>query len=164
MRLSSNKRGGLTCCDAAMTASGRVSRGSPVHTAVRNCTRDEGRSFEVGNQVERRERVIAIWLGPTSNGRNLMFNGRRHPSCDGTSRMNREVQVRFCERLGVKFPGPTRQNEKPPFLGLCQLPPAADVPPHEAMCERCHKAAAKNPLLDRLVGAGDGISRLSGAG
>jgi hypothetical protein len=24
--------------------------------------------------------------------------------------MNREVQVRICERLGVKFPGPTRQT------------------------------------------------------
>jgi hypothetical protein len=23
--------------------------------------------------------------------------------------MNREVQVRFCERLGVKLPGPTRR-------------------------------------------------------
>ena len=23
--------------------------------------------------------------------------------------MNREVHVRFCERLGVKFPGPTRR-------------------------------------------------------
>jgi hypothetical protein len=30
---------------------GLVSRVAPVHTAVRNCTRDEGRSFEVGNQV-----------------------------------------------------------------------------------------------------------------
>ena len=38
-----------------------------------------------------------------------MFNGRRQPSNDGTSRMTRECQVRFCERLGVKFPGPTRQ-------------------------------------------------------
>ena len=28
-----------------------VSRGSPVQTAVRNCTRDEGGPFEVGNQV-----------------------------------------------------------------------------------------------------------------
>ena len=45
-----------------------------------------------------------------------MCNGRRQPSRDGTSRMNREVQVRFCERLGVQFPGPTRQNEKPPFF------------------------------------------------
>jgi hypothetical protein len=30
---------------------GLVSRVSPVQTAVRNCTRDEERSFEVGNQV-----------------------------------------------------------------------------------------------------------------
>ena len=28
-----------------------VSQASPVHTAVRNCTRDEGGPFEVGNQV-----------------------------------------------------------------------------------------------------------------
>src|SRR5208337_3633784 len=37
------------------------------------------------------------------------FNGRRQSSVDGTSRMNREVHVRICERLGVKLPGPTRQ-------------------------------------------------------
>jgi hypothetical protein len=30
---------------------GLASRVSPVHTALRNRTRDEGRSFEVGNQV-----------------------------------------------------------------------------------------------------------------
>src|SRR5207245_7271363 len=50
------------------------------------------------------------WLGSTGNGRNPMFNGRRQPSSDGTSRMTRECQVRICERLGVKFPGLTRQN------------------------------------------------------
>src|ERR1700726_4428219 len=60
--------------------------------------------------VERRERAIAIWLGSTGNGRNPMFNGRRQLSCGGTSRMTRECQVRFCEGLGVKFPGPTRQS------------------------------------------------------
>ena len=38
-----------------------------------------------------------------------MFNGRRQPSRGGTSRMTRECQVRFCERLGVQFPGPTRR-------------------------------------------------------
>jgi hypothetical protein len=32
-----------------------------------------------------------------------MFNGRRQPSCDGTSRMTRECQVRICERLGVLY-------------------------------------------------------------
>ena len=60
--------------------------------------------------VERRERVIAIWLGSTGNGKNPMFNGRRQPSIDGTSRMMREYQVRICERLGVKFLGPTRHS------------------------------------------------------
>ncbi len=29
---------------------------------------------------------------------------------DGTSRVNREVYARFCERLGVKFPWPTRRR------------------------------------------------------
>jgi hypothetical protein len=39
-----------------------------------------------------------------------MYNGRRQPSRDGTSRMTRECHVRFCEGLGVKFPGPTRHS------------------------------------------------------
>jgi hypothetical protein len=34
-----------------MSAHGIVSRVTPVHTALRNCTRDEGGPFEVGNQV-----------------------------------------------------------------------------------------------------------------
>jgi len=34
-----------------MSAIGSVSRVSPVHTAMRNCTRDEGGPFELGNQV-----------------------------------------------------------------------------------------------------------------
>src|ERR1700736_5555388 len=58
--------------------------------------------------VERRGWVIAVEIGSTGNGRNPIFNGRRQPSCGGTSRMTRECQVRICERLGVKFPGPTR--------------------------------------------------------
>ena len=32
-------------------ANGRVSRVPPVQTAMRNCTRDEGGPFEIGNQV-----------------------------------------------------------------------------------------------------------------
>src|SRR5215471_3320031 len=62
--------------------------------------------------VERREQVIAIGIGSTGNGRNPTFNGRRQPSCGDTSRMNREVHVRFCEGLGVKFPGPTRPERR----------------------------------------------------
>ena len=34
-----------------ISALGLVSRASPVHTAMRNCTRDEGGPFEFGNQV-----------------------------------------------------------------------------------------------------------------
>jgi hypothetical protein len=34
-----------------MPESGLVSRASPVQTALRNCTKDEGGPFEVGNQV-----------------------------------------------------------------------------------------------------------------
>ncbi len=49
-----------------------------------------------------------------------MFNGRRQPSRDGTSRMTREYQVRFCERLGVKFPGPTRHFETTPLIAARQ--------------------------------------------
>ena len=50
------------------------------------------------------------WIGSTGNGRNPIINGRRQPSGGGTSRMTRECQVRICERLGVKFPGPTRHK------------------------------------------------------
>src|SRR5215467_3381984 len=37
--------------DPATSEMGLVSRGTPVQTALRNCTRDEGRPFEFGNQV-----------------------------------------------------------------------------------------------------------------
>ena len=53
-----------------------------------------------------------------------MFSGRRQPSCDGTSRMTRECQVRICERLGVKFPGPTRHArpiDTAPEVAACPL-------------------------------------------
>jgi hypothetical protein len=57
-----------------------------------------------------------------------MFNGRRQPSRGGTSRMMREYQVRICERLGVKFPGPTRQNRTLKRLRpMSALPPKADI-------------------------------------
>jgi len=37
--------------DPQMSELGLVPRASPVQTAARNCVRDEGRPFEVGNQV-----------------------------------------------------------------------------------------------------------------
>jgi hypothetical protein len=38
-----------------------------------------------------------------------MAEGGSLPSGD-TSRVNRQVYARFCERLRVKFPGPTRRR------------------------------------------------------
>jgi hypothetical protein len=57
--LAHQRRGGsLLRCGISATSRGAfwsglglVSRVTPVHTAMRNCTRDEGWSFEVGNQV-----------------------------------------------------------------------------------------------------------------
>jgi hypothetical protein len=63
----------------------------------------------------------------TGRRKSLMINGRRQSSCDGTSRMNREVHVRFCERLGVQFPGPTRQKRPvntPAAVAPCPLCPS----------------------------------------
>src|SRR5271157_1408973 len=54
--------------------------------------------------------------------------GRRQPSLSGTSRMRRESHVRICERLGVRFPGPTRRPGLPFQLaklrahGRCRAP------------------------------------------
>jgi hypothetical protein len=57
--------------------------------------------------VERRGQAIRVMVNlanwrqeePTGCG------GGRQLSMDGTSRVNREVYARFCERLGVKCPG-----------------------------------------------------------
>ncbi len=38
------------------------------------------------------------------------------------------------------------QNENPPFWGLCQLPPAVDMPPHRVMTGSC-RYCCKSPKL-----------------
>jgi hypothetical protein len=48
---------------------------------------------------------LANWQQEEPTG----FDGRRQPSLGGTSRVSREAQARICERLEVKFPGPTRR-------------------------------------------------------
>jgi hypothetical protein len=63
--------------------------------------------------VEGREQVTRIRIIRV-NGKPEELDGsdgRRQPSMGGTSRVSREAQARFCERLGVKFPGATRPVE-----------------------------------------------------
>ena len=62
--------------------------------------------------VERREQVTRVEIVRVNGQPEELagFGGRRQPSLGGTSRMNREIHVRICERLGVKFPGATRQH------------------------------------------------------
>src|SRR5205807_7814629 len=62
--------------------------------------------------VERRGWVTAVGSGQPATGGTRHYNGRRQPSRGGTSRMMREYPVRICEGLGVKFPGPTRQQRR----------------------------------------------------
>ena len=42
----------------------------------------------------------------------------------GTSRISREAYVRFCERLGVKFPGPTRRRASSLKVGSAAAQPS----------------------------------------
>src|ERR1700680_3622504 len=60
---------------------------------------------------ERRGQAIRVMV-TLANGQQeepTGCGGGRQLSMDGTSRVNREIYARFCERLGVKFPGPTRR-------------------------------------------------------
>jgi hypothetical protein len=60
--------------------------------------------------VERRGQVTRVltntvnWKQEEPSGQ----DGRQQPSLGGTSRVTGDSQARICERLGVKFPGPTR--------------------------------------------------------
>src|SRR5215813_1751621 len=67
--------------------------------------------------VERREQVTRVEIVRVNGQPEELagFGGRRQPSLGGTSRMNREIHVRICERLGVRFPGATRQMTKAPI-------------------------------------------------
>src|SRR5579871_3926391 len=78
--------------------------------------------------VERSRQAISVEAlkGQLATGGARGFDGGRQLSTDGTSRMNREVQVRICEGLGVKFPGPTRHfacRRRQAWGGVCSLSP-----------------------------------------
>src|SRR5712672_4642128 len=65
--------------------------------------------------VERRGWVIAFEIGSTGNGRSPIFNGRRQPSCGGTSRMTRECQVRiWCSEASCHSSGCESRQQRSP--------------------------------------------------
>jgi len=69
--------------------------------------------------------VLLGWLLSLVSGNIFVvfLDRMRQPSVGGTSRMNREIHVRICERLGVKLPGPTRRREQSRSLLRSQNPP-----------------------------------------
>ena len=88
---------------------GRVSRGSPVQTAMRNCTRDEGRSFEAGSQVLASNRCkllsskamvvsVAVNVGRISRRVRLREASASEPP------MNCRKRIRRCQNRGVTLP------------------------------------------------------------
>ena len=99
-----------------MPAVGRVSRGSPVQTAIRNCTRDEGRSFEAGSQVPASNRCkllsskamvvsVAVNVGRISRRVRLREASASEPP------MNCRKRIRRCQNRGVTLPpGSARGN------------------------------------------------------
>lgn len=88
-------------------AKGKGTSGSPARPKVPR--RQSGARV---TPVERRGQAIRVlitlvnWQQEEPNG----SDGERQLLLNGTSRVNREVYARFCERLGVKLPGPTRRR------------------------------------------------------
>src|SRR6516162_5938870 len=89
---------------------------SPVQTAMRNCTRDEGRSFEAGSQVLASNRCkllssramvvsVAVNVGRISRRVRLREASASEPS------MNCRKRFRRCQNRGVTLPpGSVREN------------------------------------------------------
>jgi len=95
--------------------------------------------------VERRGRVTESgstwvnWQQEEPDG----LGGRRRPSTGGTSRVTGDGQARICERLGAKFPGPTRQQEtEPSQTGLRRR--------RESFVNNHRETKSTAPVLDSL--------------
>ena len=92
-----------------MSVLGLVSRVTPVQTAMRNCSRDEGRSFEVDNQVSissHRKLLsskamvvsVAVNVGTISRRVRLREASASEPS------MKCRKRIRRCQNRGLTLP------------------------------------------------------------
>jgi hypothetical protein len=110
--------------------------------------------------VERRGQVIGIEVVRVNGKPEELdgLDGRRQPLVGGTSRISREVYVRICERLGVKFPGATRRWETgrrsgasarahPRLYKVASRHLAGNAQTADLACERFWKAASFAPRL-----------------
>src|ERR1022692_608092 len=69
--------------------------------------------------------ALVNWQQEEPNG----CGGGQQLLMNGTSRVNREIYARFCERLGVKFPGPTRR------YWVTSIPTATDPEGTPSRCD-----------------------------
>ena len=95
--------------EGAMTALGRVSRASPVQTAMRNCTRDEGGPFGFGNQVLipshcklQRPKAVVVSVAVKS-GQEVQTARSREASVSKPS-MKCRKRIRRCQNRGMTLP------------------------------------------------------------
>src|SRR6266513_4050251 len=95
--------------DRQMSALGLVSRASPVQTATRNCTRDEGGPFGFGNQVLipshcklPRPKALVVSVAVKS-GQEVQTARLREASASKPS-MKCRKRIRRCQNRGVTLP------------------------------------------------------------
>ena len=99
---------GLTA-RAAKVRFGRVSRGSPVQTAMRNCTRDEGGPFGFGNQVLisshcklLRSKAVVVSVAVKSGQK--LGQARSREASASEPLQKRRKRIRRCQNRGVTLP------------------------------------------------------------
>jgi hypothetical protein len=93
---------GVALCKRLMSAHGIVSRVTPVQMGLPNCTRDEGRPFEVGNQVlvsshrkllSSKAMVVNVRKSRNEISAGMIERGERKRTAD-ESRRHRTCQLR----------------------------------------------------------------------
>jgi hypothetical protein len=99
-----------------MSELGLVSRASPVQMAVCNCTRDEGRSFEAGSQVQASNRCKllsskAMVVSVVVNVGTISRRVRLREASASEPPMKCRKRIRRCRNRGVPLPpGSAREN------------------------------------------------------
>jgi len=86
-----------------------VSRASPVHAVMRNCSRDEGGPFEIGDQEPTsshrkllRSRAVVVSVAETSGQRSSQAWSREASASEPLQKRRKEI--RRCRNRGVTLP------------------------------------------------------------